>query len=260
MENTQHDGKDHQPEGEPEVSSGGSVLYRHTRAVPREIAVGDSEIIEAVSAHIEKHIGPVEKVWHEIVSELVHLDVHHVKPSVDRPYHTLVTSGMSQAPMSVPEGYPMAYAELLCVLPAEWPMTQEAFKDPRVFWPIQALKRSARLPHEFDTWLGPGHTIPNGDPAEPYAPGIPHTGVMITWPLILSPETSVIDIGAGRQAQLLMMVPLTDAEMNYKLQKGSDALEELIDKSQMTPWDLFRSDRPSLVGRSMTKKNWWWPF
>ena len=29
------------------------------------------------------------------------------------------------------------------------------------FWPIQMLKFLARFPHEYKTWLGWGHTIPN---------------------------------------------------------------------------------------------------
>lgn len=251
------------PNDTPQVSPGGSVLYQHTRRVPFEMAIGDHNVIEAVSAHIEAHIGTVESVWHELISDLVHIDVHHVKPTAERPYHTLVTSGMSQAPMTVPEGVPWNYAELLCVLPPEWTLTQEAFKDRAVYWPIEMLKRCARLPHEYDTWLGPGHTVPNGDPAEPFAPGTSLSGVMITWPLILNPDNSQIDLG-GKKAQLLMMVPLNDEEMAFKLQSGSDALEELIDQSGLAPWDMFRPNRPSVIpkgrgGRAKPKK-WWWPF
>lgn len=67
-------------------------------------------------------------------------------------------AGGDEAPMNAPEGAEeWRYAELLCVLPADWP--------------VRRLKSLARLPHEHDTWPGPGHTIPHGDPAERRAPG-----------------------------------------------------------------------------------------
>ena len=38
---------------------------------------GDPELIDAITAHIEKHLGPVEQVFHEIVSPTVHVDLWH---------------------------------------------------------------------------------------------------------------------------------------------------------------------------------------
>jgi hypothetical protein len=41
------------------------------------LATGE-EHIEAISAHLERHLGPVSGVFHEIISDLVHIDVHVV--------------------------------------------------------------------------------------------------------------------------------------------------------------------------------------
>ena len=58
-----------------------------------------------ISGHIGAgSLGKFERVRHEIVSELVHVDVYWVKASSERPYHVLVTSGMSDRPMTVPAG------------------------------------------------------------------------------------------------------------------------------------------------------------
>ena len=57
---------------------------------------GDIEIIESVSDHIQKHIGEIATVFHEKISTDVHIDVYHVAPSRSRPYHTLVSCGMSE--------------------------------------------------------------------------------------------------------------------------------------------------------------------
>ena len=55
---------------------------------------------------VQRHLGPIDKVWHEILSDTVHLDVHHLPPSPGRNYHTLVTTGMSDLPMNAPPQAP----------------------------------------------------------------------------------------------------------------------------------------------------------
>lgn len=44
-------------------------------------------------------------------------------------------------------------------LPENWPTSSDAFKDDKYYWPIKLLKQLARFPHEYNTWLGYGHTI-----------------------------------------------------------------------------------------------------
>ncbi len=150
-----------------DVSPGGSPILVHSREKDFTPAQGESHI-EAISAHIERHLGPISGVFHEIISDLVHIDVHVVPASEPFPYLRLVTSGMSDLPMTLPGGAPgSAYMELMVTLPADWPISADAFEDERNYWPVRLLKTLARLPHEYDTWLGFGHTIPNGHPAEP---------------------------------------------------------------------------------------------
>ena len=87
------------------VPSPGGTIYRHAeRTKPFEPTSGDGDHIETISNHIEEHVGPVSQVLHELVSDLVHVDIHQVSPTKSRPYHTLITSGMSDRPMTLPEG------------------------------------------------------------------------------------------------------------------------------------------------------------
>src|SRR6185295_19871223 len=96
-----------------EFSESGDPIYRHQREKPFEPARGDEQNIEAIAAHIEKHIGPPDSVFHEIISDLVHIDVHFVAPAPERNFRTLVTSGMSDRPMNAPEGAEhLRYAEM----------------------------------------------------------------------------------------------------------------------------------------------------
>jgi hypothetical protein len=228
-----------------EISAGGSRIYRHeaaTDGVP-EIAHGDGELIDAVSEHVERHIGTVDDVFHELISPTVHLDVLRVSPRDERPWHTLVTCGMSVRPMSAPEP-DLAFAELTLALPPDWPVAQEAWEDERHYWPIRLLKFLGRLPHEYDTWLGEGHTIPNDDPPQPYAPGTALCGAVVA-PALLVPEGfRVLQRPAG-SVRFLGVVALHGAEMDFKLAKGADALYDRLDAADVS--ELVDPGRPSTV-------------
>jgi hypothetical protein len=75
------------------------------------------ELVTSVSRHLDaivSHIGKPETVLHELVSELVHVDIHVVVPTPKRNCYTLVTSGMSDRPMNVPAGLEeLRFAELV---------------------------------------------------------------------------------------------------------------------------------------------------
>src|SRR5688500_3683433 len=112
-----------------EHSESGSPIYRYSEQQAKGLqpAVGDSENIEAIANHIEKHVGPPDQVFHELVSTLVHIDVHMVAPTPQRNFFTLVTSGMSDKPMTVPEGAEeFRYAEMAICLPPNWKLDQES--------------------------------------------------------------------------------------------------------------------------------------
>jgi hypothetical protein len=138
------------PEG-TEFSPAGNPIFRYEeRKRDFELAIGDNETIQQIGEHIAKYCGKVETVLHELLSDLVHIDIHWVAPTANKPYHTLVTSGMSDRPMTVPPGANQGqFAEVMLCLPADWPMTQEAFRDESNYWPLRWLKILARFPHEY---------------------------------------------------------------------------------------------------------------
>jgi len=249
--------KKHDPRAH-DVTPGGSQVIRHReRTIPEDVVHGDPGLIEAVSDHFEEHIGPIHLVWDEIVSDLIHVDVHLIKPSHRFPFNTLFTTGMAEAPMTVPEGVDFRFAEMVTALPPDWPLSQEAFKDEANYWPVRWLKNCARLPHDFDTWFGVGHTIPNGDPPQPVAPGTDICGVMAVPAFMFDEDTDRVE-HAGHEIKLLYMLPLTDAEMTFKLEKGFDALAEKLDKLGLDFPDMAKAGRPDAVAGKGRKKLW--PF
>jgi hypothetical protein len=209
-----------------EYSESGSPVYRHpARQREFEPAFGDSRTIEAVSRHVGRYVGKVAHVFHETISDLVHVDVHLVPPQPNRPFVTLVTSGMSERPMTLPPGCDApAYAELLVCLPPSWPLDQEDFKDEANFWPIRLMKFLARLPHAYATWLGFGHTVPNGDPPEAYDPSTDLCCALIVPPSLFDERFNELALSDDKVVQFYAVVPLYREEMEFKLKHGTEEL------------------------------------
>ena len=224
------------PDLPDEAPSQGSPILRQQAPTGDFEPAGhaDPAARDAVERHIEQHFGPIAWVFHEIASHLVHIDLHVIEPSSQRPYYTLVTNGMSELPMTLPDGAVEAgyheYAELMLCLPPEWRLGDDAFRDEANYWPLRLLKQFARLPHEYQTWTGPWHSMPNGDPAEPYAPGLPFVGAVITPMLRCAADARTIVTDDGRQISLLAVIPMHRAEMDLKLTEGSQALLDAFDR------------------------------
>jgi hypothetical protein len=229
-----------------ESPSGGKVL-RHKEAAPFAAPKHEARHLEPIETHIRLHIGEIETVWHEKISDKVHLDVLVVPPSAQFNWYTLITSGMSDLPMqgADPED---RYAELVLCLPPTWKLSQQAFKDYRNYWPVEWLKRVARLPHEYQTWVGPGHTIPNGDPPEPFHDSTAMCCWMLAAPVWFPEEFRELRITPQRSINFLTMLPLYQSEVNYKLQHGAGELADRMGELQLT--EVMRFDRPNVCPKN----------
>jgi hypothetical protein len=221
---------------EPEFSESGAPIYRHQqRQGDLEPAAGDLAHMDRLVAHVEQHVGPVASVFHELLSDLVHLDVHMIEPAGERDYYTLFTTGMSERPMRAPADFPDGrFAEVLICLPPDWPLTQQAFEDESIYWPIRWLKMLARLPHQYDTWLFTGHTVPHGDPPTPFADNTDLCCALLQRPTLFGDEFPTLEIGPDQRIHLLTLVPLYREEMEFKLRHGLNALVERLDKAGVT--------------------------
>lgn len=227
------------------VSMSGSPIYRHGPAAPWHVPQGEMSL-EQISAHIETHLGKVDSVFHEIVSDTVHIDVHIVKPEESFPYVRLVTSGMSDLPMTIPEDADVPrFAELMVTLPPTWALDQESFKDERWYWPVRLLKELARFPHKYRTWFGFGHSVPNGDPPEPYAANTKLCGALILPSVTVPDEFHTLRIDETKQITFYSIVPLCADEMEFKLREGLDKLLDEFDASQLR--DIIDPQRRSVL-------------
>lgn len=212
------------------------------------LSSGDPDIVESVNAHITRHIASVDMVFHEIISLDLHIDMHWVKPARDRPFHTLVTSGMSERPMHTPsEATDFRFAELTILLDAKWPVDHARFSDENVYWPIRLLKTLARYPFEAETWLGMGHSIAANDPPATLAPATELSSVILLPPLSLGEDFMCMPRPDGTSTYFWTVLPIYTDELAFKIEKGSDALMDALDAVGVD--DVVRQERPRATGR-----------
>lgn len=246
--------------GEPETTAGGSEVIRHEpgekqrrgiwgllgKKRPKTNYLSEQEM-DAISAAYEGWFGPSDVVMHEMVSDELHIDVVTVKPNATCPRVVAATMGMSALPMHAPKDYPgPLHAELFLYLPAKWSLTREAFEKhgQDLYWPIGWLKQLARMPNDYDTFLAPGHTVPNGDPPERLSERCGFVGFAI----MPGPLDGMEAMKVGkREVGLMMVVPLFADEMQFKLDEGMDGLLDRFASSDVDMLDLADPKRPSVV-------------
>lgn len=235
-----------------ETSPGGTPIYRHQRLSEDLLLAGTDEAIAEANRESLKHFvdslfGLNYQVFHELISDIVHLDIYWMPPVPDRmPFQLLLSSGMSERAMTLPAGRPFSpYAELMLALPPDWQLDDASLKDNRWYWPIRWLKFLARFPHEYGTFLTPGHTVPTTDPPEPVAEGLPFTGFLIGESRFFSEAFTRLPVaGYEHRIQLLTVYPLMTQEMNYKLEHG---IQALLEKAWPSMTEIVDIRRPSWV-------------
>ncbi|MGD9101727.1 MAG: suppressor of fused domain protein [Anaerolineae bacterium] len=218
---------------ETERSESGAPIHRHqadkSTIVPP--LATDPQAIEKIEAHIDRYVGATAMVFHELVSDLVHIDVHIVEPTGERPFYTLVTSGMSDQAMNTPQDYAhLNYAELVICLPPSWPLSQDDFQETENYWPLRGLKFLARLPHVYNTWLWATHTVPNGDPPEPFASNTRLCCMLLARPVLFDDAFMELKVSDEKTIHFLSLLPIYREEMDFKLKYGVDELFSRLDE------------------------------
>ena len=82
------------------------------------------------------------------------------------------------------------------------------------------------------TWLGWGHTMPNGDPAEPHAPDVQFDGCILLPPVSEPGAFHTPGIDEDKEIAFFAVASLYKEEMDLKLQAGTDKLLERMAKKR----------------------------
>lgn len=207
-------------------SKGGSEILEYSGEGKSLIGFQDEvdvKLIEQREAVYEELFGDCETVSHELMPMVPHIDVYIFKPNDQgRDFYTLVSSGMSDIPMTLPDGVSEEYnrAEIVMYV-----------KEPKEEY-INLIRHYARYPHKYETYFSYEHTIPNGNPPEPFFENSALDSVIFI-SSILSPDnnfTEQLKSKTGMDVQLLHLTFLTSSECDYKLEKGVDVIYDLFDE------------------------------
>ena len=187
--------------------------------------------VEIIDSHLDDFFPNDENilVFDEIESHIIHRDIYFIKADDNRPYHILLSSGMSALPMNVPEDYNEPFfAELMILLPKDWNLEYESFNDEKNYWPIRLMKEMMMLPHKNNTWLGFGHTF-GFEEGDEFAEGIGFNSIMLVYSMELSDNFTNINY-ENKSIQVYSMIPLYKEELEFKKINGANALLEKFDE------------------------------
>ncbi len=188
--------------------------------------------VEIIDNHLDQFFDKDSDimVFDEIESELIHRDVYLIKATEERPYHILLSCGMSALPMKVPNGIESSkFIETMILLPKEWNLEYGSFSEEKNYWPIRIMKEIMMLPHENETWFGFGHTYGHEEDEE-FAEGIGFNSIMLASSMELSDEFTHIELDNGKVVDIYTLIPLYKEELEFKMKNGASALLEKFDK------------------------------
>jgi hypothetical protein len=185
--------------------------------------------LQQISSHVERYIGRIDQVFPGDPASGT-ADVLHVKPIDSRPYHTLITAGMSSVAMPVPPEVNAPHRlELMVTLPEGW-KPEGTVADDLAHWPTRLLQSLSRVPREPQRWLGWGHTIRNGEPPQPYSSNTQLCGVIIAPSLIVPVGFYELNVD-GERVAFYAAIPLYREELDLKQSKGMEVLlAKLLEK------------------------------
>jgi hypothetical protein len=191
---------------------------------------------------------------HELESELVHVDIHVVRPTARHDFWFLFTTGMSTRPMKKPHDAPgECLAEVSLLLPPEWRLDRASLRDPRWFWPLRELREAALLPHRFASWLADGHTIIPQDVTAAFDVSRSlDASTRLASLLVLATELLPSIITARKhRIELLTLHPMYPEELDYKIEHGLDALLRAFNDAGVG--DVIDPARESAIPASSTE-------
>lgn len=179
--------------------------------------------LEAREGHYQRFFGPLtQPVMHSTDVKPVHIDTYQFSPTKDRPFWTLITSGMSNErqidPADCAEGM-SPRAEILMYV--ERPQG----------WMFSVLKSLAEMPFERKTCLHWWHTVPNGMPmtAKPSL----LTSFFFLPPYYETEGFTDLEL-SGDKVDFLWMIPITEAERHFAVSHGSQALEKEFERADLS--------------------------
>jgi hypothetical protein len=153
----------------------------------------------------------------------------------------LVTDGLADYKMPVPERYKeRSRNEIYFCLPSYWDLSDES--QSQFMWVITWLQKLAKHAVNKQTWFGPGHTIPTGNPAVPLSVSMKQDHFILVDPILLEEVLSPLKLDTFEERiYFLGALPIFGGEVDYKMGKGTyKFLQKLTAQGTTELLDDFR--------------------
>lgn len=192
------------------------------------------EHAEWIAEHLDEYFDEnLVTVFHEIGTFDIHLDVYFIKPK-NASFNILLTSGMSTLKMNVSEQaenpVDLEFAELMMLIPQEIEFEDVYSGENKNDWIISVLKRTARFPHYYDTWIGIGHSIQAEEDLSTYGDDTEYIGALILPSVTFDKDFTEINKN-GRKINIYNVFPLYKNELEYKIENGYNKFLDLLIKA-----------------------------
>jgi hypothetical protein len=184
--------------------------------------------------HYIRHLGPLtEPAARSSFGQGRRLFVYQFKPHANREHWTLITGGMSDYQQPLPPGTPEYVS----------PRTEIMMyvREPKQ-WMFDVLMGLAEIPFREQTHLHWWHTVPNGMPMTPQPS-------LLTNFFLIPPFCESVDFDSLRiddqRVQFLVVLPITDEELEFKLKQGATALLKIFEDKDFDC--IVKEERQSYV-------------
>jgi hypothetical protein len=183
-----------EPADEGKTPDGTSVIRHDTAETKLGVTPYAGRYRKARESAYAQLFGEALNVSHEVLPLVPHVDVYiFQRKRGDQIVYSLVTGGMSDLEMTLP---------------------RRAVDVPRRVEPreeyISTLRWVAHFPHGNKSWLGHGHTMPNGNPPAPFWGSTILDTLVFLPPIVTKDQTlpGLLQLD-GRPVHFLWLVPLT---------------------------------------------------
>jgi len=175
----------------------------------------DLGFIKAREDAYERAFRVQAQILHSTDHKTPHIDLYLFSPDGQRDFVAVLTGGMSDLPMAVPDGSAAeAHIELI--------MGIGQYQD----WATKLLKLAAEYPFDHGTFYDVHHTVPFGGEL---GDGSSLSAFLLVRPRFLPDGFARFEFG-GKRIGFLQAVPITTAEHQFAAAEGSDKLEALLER------------------------------
>jgi hypothetical protein len=169
-------------------------------------------------------------------------DILVFNPSAGRPFYTLVSTGLSDSCLTIPEDEPEIVKQEFSRIELMMYIGEFPEEDRCESWPVHFIRAMTAFPHLCDAWISPGLVVPNGFPPRPIMDNSKLCAAFFVPPIFENRgfQEGILSMD-GRSITFLAIDFITRNELNLLGEFGPQALGSLLLQHQKTPCiDPFR--------------------